>query len=185
MKYIELKDAVMNEINTCLNQTSEKEINTAIKTISRAKKIFVFGAGRTGLVASEFAMRLMHIGFNVYKVGEVTTPAIEKKDLLVVCSGSGETTSALNLVNVANKVGASTLLFTTKETSTIASLVNNKVVIHAKAAKSDDGSVKSIQPLSNLFAQSLILTFDMIIIMLMNKLNIDETKLKNKHANLE
>lgn len=185
MKYLELKDIVMNEINTCLNQTNEKEINAAIKVISKAKRIFVFGAGRTGLVASEFCMRLMHSGFIVYKVGEVTTPAIEKKDLLIVCSGSGETISALNLVNVASKVGASTLLFTTKDTSTIANLVTNKVVIHAKAAKSDDGSVKSIQPLSNLFAQSLILTFDMIIILLMKKLNIDESKLKNKHTNLE
>ena len=185
MKYLELKDAVLNEIDACLKQTNEKEINGAIKTIAKAKRVFIYGAGRTGLVASEFAMRLMHIGFTVYKVGDVTTPAIEKKDLLIVCSGSGETISALNLVNVANKVGASTLLFTTKDESTIAKLVNNKVVVHAKAAKSDDGSVKSIQPLSNLFAQSLILTFDMIVILLMNKLNIDETKLKNKHTNLE
>lgn len=185
MKYLELKDAIINEIDTCLNKTDENEFEQAIKLINEAKRIFIAGAGRTGIVSSEFAMRLMHIGYHVYRVGDVTTPAIGENDLLVVSSGSGETKSMLNLVNTAKKVNAKILLFTTKTESSIASLCDNKIVIHGKAAKSDDGSVKSIQPLSNLFAQSLILTMDMIIIRLMSDYNIDESKLKNNHTNLE
>lgn len=185
MKYSELEKAVIKEIDDCLSKTDEKQIEEAVKLISNSKRIFIAGAGRTGLVASEFAMRLMHIGFNVYKVGEVTTPAILEDDLLIVCSGSGETKSILNLVETSLKVKAKVLLFTTKESSTIGNKANNIVLIHGKAAKSDDGSVKSIQPLSNLFAQSLILTMDMIIIQLMDINNIDESKLKNNHTNLE
>ena len=185
MKYLELEKAIISEIDNCLSKTDEKQIEQAVKLISESKRIFIAGAGRTGLVASEFAMRLMHIGFKVYHVGDVTTPAILEDDLLVVCSGSGETKSMLNLVNTAVNANAKVLLFTTKDSSTIASKANNIVVIHGKAAKSDDGSVKSIQPLSNLFAQSLILTMDMIIIQLMDINNIDESKLKNNHTNLE
>ena len=89
------------------------------------------------------------------------------------------------MVEISLKVKAKVLLFTTKESSTIGNKANNIVLIHGKAAKSDDDSVKSIQPLSNLFAQSLILTMDMIIIQLMDINNIDESKLKNNHTNLE
>ena len=185
MKYLELEKAIIKEIDDCLSKTDEKQIDRAVKMISNSKRIFIAGTGRTGLVASEFAMRLMHIGFNVYKVGEVTTPAILENDLLVVCSGSGETKSILNLVDIAIKVKAKVLLFTTKENSTIGDKANNIVLIHGKAAKNDDGSIKSIQPLSNLFAQSLILTMDMIIIQLMDINKIEESKLKNNHTNLE
>lgn len=185
MNYLELEKAIIKEIDDCLSKTDEKQIEDAVKLITESKRIFVAGAGRTGLVASEFAMRLMHIGFDVFRVGEVTTPAILEGDLLIVCSGSGETKSILNLVNVATNVNAKILLFTTKENSTISEKANNIVVIHGKATKNTDNSVKSIQPLSNLFAQSLILTMDIIIIRLMEINNIDESKLKNNHTNLE
>lgn len=185
MNYLELKDAIIKEIDDCMNKTNSEELDKAVDTISKAKTIFVAGAGRTGLVSSEFVMRLMHIGFNVYRVGEVVTPAIQEDDLLIVCSGSGKTKSIINLVEVAKNAKAKVLLFTTQSESLIAKEADNVVTIHAKAAKSDDGSIKSIQPLSNLFAQTLILTFDIIIIKLMEKLNINEDNLKNKHTNLE
>jgi len=41
-----------------------------------AKRIYVTGAGRSGLIARAFAMRLLHLGFDVFVVGETVTPAI-------------------------------------------------------------------------------------------------------------
>ena len=61
------------------------------------------GAGRSGLAAKAFAMRLMHLGFNVYLVGETTTPAVQPDDLVIAVSGSGETPSIANLGTIAKK----------------------------------------------------------------------------------
>lgn len=62
-----------------------------IEEIRNSDRIFVVGTGRSELVGKAFAMRLMHLGFNVHVVGEVTTPAIRDKDCLIAISGSGET----------------------------------------------------------------------------------------------
>src|SRR5512136_868994 len=56
-------------------------------------RVYVAGAGRSGLIARAFAMRLLHLGFDVYVVGETVTPALQRGDTLVIFSGSGETHS--------------------------------------------------------------------------------------------
>jgi hypothetical protein len=57
--------------------------------ILAANRVFVVGAGRTGLALKMAAMRLMHLGLVVHVAGEVTSPAIGRCDLLLVASGSG------------------------------------------------------------------------------------------------
>ncbi|MGA9080797.1 MAG: 6-phospho-3-hexuloisomerase, partial [Halobacteriota archaeon] len=42
-----------------------------IETHEDRHRIFLLGEGRSGLVARSFAMRLMHLGFDVYVFGEV------------------------------------------------------------------------------------------------------------------
>ncbi|TRM96156.1 6-phospho-3-hexuloisomerase, partial [Sulfolobus sp. E1] len=37
---------------------------------NRAGKVLVMGAGRSGLVGRAFAMRLLHLGYNSYVLGE-------------------------------------------------------------------------------------------------------------------
>ena len=51
-----------------------------------------------------FAMRLMHLGFVVYVIGDVTTPSINEDDCLIAISGSGETrTVTLQLKQLQNQ----------------------------------------------------------------------------------
>ncbi len=61
------------------------------RMLNAANRIFIMGAGRSGLVAKSFAMRLMHIGYQVYVVGEIVTPAVTAGDVVVAISGSGNT----------------------------------------------------------------------------------------------
>ena len=42
----------------------------------RKGKVLVMGAGRSGLVGKAFAMRLLHLGFNSYVLGETIVPSI-------------------------------------------------------------------------------------------------------------
>ncbi len=186
MSYHELSEDIIKEISECMAKTGEEEFEGALRLLDEAGRIFVCGAGRSRLAAAAFVMRLVHMGCTAYLVGDVTTPAIKKGDLLAVCSGSGETGSMKLYAGTAAKAGAKILLFTTKDSSSLAELADGKVVLHAKAAKNDEkDNVTSVQPMSNLFAQTLGLTMDMLVIELMKKRNIDETLMKEYHANLE
>ena len=153
--------------------------------IGRADRVFLAGAGRSGLEVSSFTMRLMHIGIKAHRVGEVTTPAIKQGDLLVLASGSGTTASMLILAQAARKAGAQVLLFTTTAPTPIADLSDAVVVIHGRAAKDPSGAAVSIQPMSNLFVQALCLTFDILVLRLMERNRLDESLMKDNHANLE
>ena len=61
-------------------------------------KGFFLGARKKLLVLRGFAMRLMHMGYEVHIVGEVDCPAIGEGDVLIVASGSGGTSSVLLMV---------------------------------------------------------------------------------------
>ena len=84
-----------------------------------APRIFGCASGRSGFILRGFLMRLMHLGFTVYFVGETTTPRIRPGDLLMVMSGSGETAQPREMQRRANAVGARTLALTAHPDSTI------------------------------------------------------------------
>ena len=54
-------------------------------------RIFITGAGRTGLIMKIFGIRLMQLGFDVFFIGDTNTPSASKHDLLIIGSASGET----------------------------------------------------------------------------------------------
>src|ERR1700734_1021041 len=80
---------ILNELERTLAAVSDAEIAVAQRMILAANRLFVMGAGRTGLALKMAAMRLMHLGLEVHVAGEVTCPAIGRGDLLLVASGSG------------------------------------------------------------------------------------------------
>ena len=82
---------ILNELERTLAAVSEAEITVAQRMILAANRVFVTGAGRTGLALKMTAMRLMHLGLVVHVAGEATSPAIGRGDLLLVASGSGTT----------------------------------------------------------------------------------------------
>ena len=80
---------VLSELQACVSQVSAEGLEQALVLIESAPRIFVAGAGRSGLCMRAFGMRLMHLEKTVYVVGETTTPGIAVKDLLILGSGSG------------------------------------------------------------------------------------------------
>lgn len=185
MNYLNTAEAIIKELRECLIKTDETELSKAIHMIESADRIFLAGAGRSRLEAAAFAMRLMHIGFKSFLVGEVTTPSIKQNDLLVLCSGSGKTNTLIEYARVARECQAKILLFTASDNSELSAVSDQTVILHSKASKSESTKSLSSQPMSNLFAQSLCLTLDILIVELMNKNGLKESTMKNNHANLE
>jgi len=156
--------------------------------IIASDKVFVAGTGRSQMMIRGLAMRLMHLGFRAFVVGETVTPAIESGDLLIIGSGSGETATMVVAANKAKKVGANLALITIYPESTIGKLADIVVRIVAVSTKSDeDSEVKSIQPGANMFEQSMLLFCDATVIRIIeiNKIEDSNVVLMKNHTNLE
>jgi len=157
-----------------------------VRAVSAAPRVFVAGAGRSGLVAQSFAMRLMHLGKSVHVIGDATTPGIGPGDLLVVGSGSGSTPSLVTAAGNARSLGARIALLTIRADSPIARLADIVLTIPAPTPKIEVGTdFASGQPMGSLFEQALFLTFDALILMLMDLEGISGEDMFTRHANLE
>lgn len=179
-------DAILKELCRTLEAIDPTEVTALIEAIGRASRIFVAGAGRSGLVMRGFAMRLMHLGRIVHVVGESTTPAITDDDLLLIGSGSGATAGPLQNAQTASSVGATIALVTIRNESPIGRLADHSLSIQAPTPKLEQATgFRSVQPMGSLFEQSLGLLLDALIIQLMAQTDQDQSAMFGRHANLE
>jgi len=162
--------------------------------LANKRKILVVGAGRSGLVGKAFAMRLMHLGFNVYVVGETITPSISEGDVLVAVSGSGSTQIVLSVASAAKRAKAQVVAVTSFAESPLGKISDHVVVIpgRTKVATETDyfarqvlGMYEPLAPLGTLFEDSVMIFFDGVIYALMNILGVGEEDMKKRHANVE
>jgi 6-phospho-3-hexuloisomerase len=185
-------------ITKIAEEIDPESVNRFLKILTAAlankRKILVVGAGRSGLVAKAFAMRLMHLGFNVYVVGETITPSIGEGDVLIAVSGSGSTQVVISVASAAKSVKATVVAITSFEDSPLAKISDHVVKIPGRtkiAAETDYfarqvlGIYEPIAPLGTLFEDAALLFFDGVIVALMNILGLEEKDLKEKHANIE
>jgi hypothetical protein len=64
---------VTGRIAQMLKDCKGTDIVKAVDMIKSAKKVFVYGVGRSGPVSRAFAMRLVQVGLEVYFIGETIT----------------------------------------------------------------------------------------------------------------
>ncbi|MFH5181323.1 6-phospho-3-hexuloisomerase [Paenibacillus sp. TAB 01] len=178
-------DAVIRELQHTLRQVSDESAGQLVERILQAQKVFVAGAGRSGLMMKAFAMRLMHLGLQVYVVGETVTPGLGRDDLLIIGSGSGETKSLAGMAAKARSLGASVASVTVNPKSTIGQLSETVIELRAAVKDSSNPEKTTIQPMGSLFEQSLLLVLDSIILSIMERKGTDGSTMFGQHANLE
>jgi 6-phospho-3-hexuloisomerase len=163
---MEILDTIRAEIWDVLARISEEEMEAVLEFIKKPHRIFMDGEGRSGLMAKSFAMRLMHLGYTVFVVGETITPALQQDDIFIGVSGSGINVNVVNDTQKAKKIGCKVLAFTSKRDSPMASSADQILCIPG-TVRSDSGSGrKSVQLLSSLFDQTLHITLDALCLMI-------------------
>ena len=185
MKIKEIIIIILSEIQSILFTLCEQEIDRFAKRILCAKRIFVSGAGRSGILVRAFAMRLMQMGFTTYVVGETITPAVVEDDLLVMISGSGETQSSYFILKEAKKAGAYTYLITARSASSMGKIAQEKIVIPGPTKLSFFNKEKSKQFLGSLFEQGTFIFLESIIQQVGAKKKMSSKNIMLRHANLE
>ena len=177
-----------------------KEAEAFLNEIISAERIYVAGAGRSGFVAKAFAMRLMHLGFDVYVVGEIVTPAFSNRDTLVAFSGSGETNSIVDICEIVKGLGGKVCLVTASPSSrmeTIADCVVNvgdltgyfqkdKTPFELRQITGKYRSVTSaFAPLGTLFETLALVFSDAVISAIIETQKADIDEMKRRLANVQ
>lgn len=181
----ELIDVIQAEIAGVLARRDRDRIEAAVARIDVAKRVFVAGAGRSGFMASAFAMRLVHLGSRVHVVGEATAPTMQTGDVLVAVSGSGTTPGTVRAAEEAVRAGAEVVAVTTDLDSPLAGIATEVLHLPAATKYRREGEVSSVQPLSSLFDQCVHLLFDAICLRLAQIRDVDNAAAKEAHVTTE
>lgn len=181
--YYDNEKSVINELDTVLSRINKNEIEQLMDALLSAEKVFIIGVGRVKISLAALAKRLNHLGIKTWLVGDVNEPAITAHDLLLVGSGSGESLFPKNIASCAKKYDAKIAHLTSSPESSIAKMADVVVDFHCNS-KSGDG-IKTIQPMTTLFEQSLLIFGDLICLELMNRKGLTFDQVARQHANLE
>ncbi|MCK4458920.1 MAG: 6-phospho-3-hexuloisomerase [Methanosarcinales archaeon] len=189
-------DILTKHITRALEDLDVDSVSDMLDMILDANGVFVMGTGRSGLVGRAFATRLMHLGLRVYVVGESTTPALRKGDVVVAISGSGETMSIVDLGKVIKEIGAALVVVTSNPESSLGRMSDITVKIFGR---SKDGGgdylarhllgqyakLSELAPLGTTFEISALVFLDAAIAELMTRMGKQSTDLEEMHDKLQ
>ncbi|MBU2701317.1 6-phospho-3-hexuloisomerase [Sporomusaceae bacterium BoRhaA] len=176
-------NCIVEELQEAVRRLELMEADSFVAAMKMAKRIFVYGTGRSGLMLKAFAMRLMQLDYEVYVIGETITPSVGKGDLLIVASASGETESVCRTVRFAQGSGASVVTITADSASRMAKIQKPLIVI--ESATKFSLSKASVQPLGSLFEQMLLLLLDGISMRIGFMHKNGNVGMAKRHANIE
>lgn len=179
--------AIIDELRANAEQVDNEELEAVVELITKANRIFIGGAGRSGFAARGFSNRLMHLGYTVYFVGEPTTPSIQEGDLLIVGSGSGNTASLVSNSKKAKEQGAKVATLTMFPENTIGSMADASIKIPGVTEKcaGQEGSTGSVQASGSSFEELCWIIYDAMVMDLMKITNQGDKDLFKRHANME
>ncbi len=181
---LEIADQVKKNSDSIDTNQILKLIELIVQINSNNGRIFVYGAGRSGFIGRCFAQRLMHLNISSCFVSDAVTYHYSKDDLLIVISGSGETTSPKAIAEEAKEIGGKIAFFTGNLKSKIATLSDLTIKVEGKS-KEKAISQDSLAPFTSLFDISTLSILDSIGASLMVLLGLTENDIDKRHASIE
>ena len=175
--FTQASESLVKSMGDTISKVDPKKVEKARDLILSAKRIFVYGVGRSGLVGKAFAMRLVQMGLESYFIGETITPIVQDGDVAVVVSNTGATMSAIQTANIVRRVGGKAVTVTSRPSSKLAHAAN--VLIHIPVT---NHGPDPLAPLGTKFEDATLLVFDSLIAMLMKAKGETEETLRNRHA---
>ncbi len=186
MKFTEALDQMREELEGLMSLLTPEMAETLIREVEAAPRIFGCATGRSGFILRGFLMRLMHLGFTVFIVGETITPRLQPGDLLLVMSGSGETAQPREILRRANTVGARTLALTACPDSTISREAQVAITIPGTTKLTLAHEPTSLQCPGSLFEQATFLFLEAVVLLLyQRRLGHDRGEMLSRHTDLE
>ena len=145
-------DAIHTYYTTVMDNTNKlvnpQDIEETIEAIIRAKKIYIYGVGSSGLTALEFMQRLIRMGFNVSCFTDthmmlISQTLLTPDDLVIGISSSGQTVEIVNMLAIAKKVGAKTISITSFIDSQIVQYSDISLIVYSSKFVNNTSFVNS------------------------------------------
>lgn len=179
-----------------LSNASQEDFTLLVQNILSSSRVFICGAGRSGLVGRLFAMRLMHLGTTVYVVGDTTTPAIGANDLLICISSSGKTRTVVNIAHLAQQANASVanIGLNLGMSTPLSDMADFNILLDRRVNSQMRQTVtetiypterKTLTPLGTVFEIATLIYLEAIIAELIQSQRVSENEMKLRHTNLE
>jgi 6-phospho-3-hexuloisomerase len=142
----ELGRAVVEELAETLRRVAQEldwpSAQRVAGTLADARKVFLFGAGRSRAIALALGQRLTHVGCDAVLIGEAGNSRFTERDALVVISGSGGSPSAVTIAELGAEPGGGTVIaLTSQPDSAVARLADHAIVVPARSKLREQASL--------------------------------------------
>lgn len=122
-------------LSDTLKNLDIKQIKKAVKLISTSARVYIYGIGSSGYTAMELGQRLLRMGISAFAITEsqnmlMNSSIMNKKDLIIAISSSGETEAVVKALKVGQNNGAVGIGITGVKTSSLAK--NSDILITAQ-----------------------------------------------------
>jgi len=185
MGFHQMAEFALKDIGAVCSKISAETAETMCAEILAAKRIVCYGVGREGLMMKALCMRLMHLGLDVHVVGDMTTPPAGSGDLLLVSAGPGQFSTVLALMGVAREAAARTMVVTAQPEGQAPQQADVMIYLPAQTMADDMGGSASILPMGSLYEAVQLVFFDLISLMLREKMHQNAEEMRHRHTNLE
>jgi 6-phospho-3-hexuloisomerase len=186
MSYADLVARAADEMKAAAAGVDPAALAGMVDELAAAKRVVCYGVGREGLMMRALAMRLYHMGLDAHVVGDMSCPPVGAGDLLVVSAGPGDFSTVRGLMGVARRDGARLACVTAQPGAALPAASDRVLVIPAQTMANDTGpAVASVLPMGSLFEGAQYLVFEMLILMLRDRLGVAPEAMRARHTNLE
>jgi len=176
--YLRSQRYIAEHVSAALEKLDAARVRAAVDVLSHATQIFVYGAGRSGIIGRAFAMRLVQTGLTAYVIGESVTPIVKKGDAVFILSGQGESYSSIHTANIVRREGAELVVLTAKGTSKLAHTATVLLAIELP----DDPDRPRYAPLGTIFEAASLLLTDGLIAEILVAHGETEASMRRRHA---
>ncbi len=129
---------------------NEKQMETLSSSISRSKRILIYGIGSSGIAAQEFKLRLIRLGLLVDAITDshlmkIVSALTDENHLIIALSISGKTKELLNGIQIAREHGAYVILLTAAKPSSLPDTCYDEIIPVAATKHLTGGTLISPQ----------------------------------------
>jgi len=176
--FVRAQRYIGERVSDALDRIDGATIARAVAVLNEAPQIFVYGAGRSGIIGRAFAMRLVQAGLRAYVIGESVTPIVRRGDAVFILSGQGESYSSIQTANIVRREGADLVVLTGRRGSKLAHTATLLLVIEFP----EDAERATFAPLGTLFESASLRLTDALVAELLRARGETEESMRRRHA---
>jgi 6-phospho-3-hexuloisomerase len=180
-----LSRPLLAEVEAVIAAMPRTALEPLVAELLAARRVALYGQGRTGLVMQGLAMRLYHLGRDAHFVGAMNAPPLGPGDLFLVNAALGDLPTGLALIASARKTGARVAVITAVPDSPAGRAADVVLHIPGQTMANDSGAAaRSRMPMGSQYEAVLFILCEALVLVLAERLGVSFARMRERHANM-